>query len=184
VSFAAPIQTRLVLVLGLVAALGLAVFMFSRAGLLGGADETVTPAATPAPHVTQTPRSTTSKPARTPAVKAPARKPAIVLNPGLPANLARALRKERVVVASIWAPAAGDSAARSEAAAGAKQAHAGFVTLNVLEERKARAIEKLAGPISDPSVLIFKRPGVVALRFDGFADAATVAQAAHNTGAR
>ncbi len=180
VSFAAPLQTRLVLALGIIAALGLAVFMLTRGGTSGSTDATV---ATPAHTSAKPATGVHSKPAVHPAKTAPA-KPKIVLNPGLPANLARALRRDRVVVAAVWAPNAGDKQALAEARAGAHEVGAGFVVLNVLEERKAKALTKLAGPISDPSVLVFKRPGTIVLRFDGFADTTTVAQAAQNAGAR
>jgi len=176
VNVAAPIQTRLVLALGALAALGLAVFMLTRGGT--GSEATfATPAHTPSAKPTHV------KPAVRPA-KPAAAKPTVKLNPGLPANLALALQRERVVVAAVWAPNAGDEQGLSEARTGAHDASAGFVVLNVLEERRAKALEKLVGPISDPSVLVFKRPGTIALRFDGFADATTVAQAAQNAGAR
>ena len=174
---AAP-QTRLLLVLGLVAAAALAAFMLMRGGIAG--DETATP---PAPAVTPGKSAATPKPAVKPAAAKPV-KPVVVLNPGLPANLARALRSERVVVAAVFAPGAGDREAVAQARAGAKAMGAGFVTLNVLEERKARALQKLVGPISDPAVLVFKRPGTIVFRADGFADATTVAQAARIAGAR
>jgi hypothetical protein len=181
VSFAAPLQTRLVLVLGLVAALGLAAFMLTRGGAAGGTEATlVTPSHSPASKPAARAQST---PAVHPA-KAATAKPKVVLNPGLPANLARALQRERVVVAAVWAPNAGDKQALAEARAGAHEVGAGFVVLNVLEERKAKALERLAGPVSDPSVLVFKRPGTIVNRFDGFADTTTVAQAAQNAGAR
>jgi hypothetical protein len=179
VSFAAPIQTRLVLALGAVAALGLAVFMLTRAGT--SSDSTTL--ATPAHIQPATPGRTHTKPAAGTTKATPA-KPAFKLNPGLPANVARALQRERVVVAAVWAPKAGDTQALAEARAGAHEAGAGFVVLNVLEERRAKALEELVGPISDPSVLVFKRPGTIAVRFDGFADTTTVAQAAQNSGAR
>jgi len=177
-SFAAPLQTRLVLVLGLLAAAALAAFMIGR-GALGGSDETASPASSAPVHP-----AAAAKPAAHPVQKSAPAKPKVALRPGLPASLARALRKERVVVVAVWAPAAGDAAARSEAAAGARQARAGFVTLNVLAEKQAQALETLVGPISDPAVLVVERPGVVKNRFDGFADAVTVAQAAHAAGAR
>lgn len=181
VSFAAPLQTRLVLALGVIAALGLAAFMLTRGGTSGSTDATIVTPAHTAPAKPAT--GVNSKPALHPAKAAPA-KPKIVLNPGLPANLARALRRDRVVVAAVWAPNAGDKQALAEARAGAHEVGAGFVVLNVLEERKAKALAQLAGPISDPSVLVFKRPGTIVLRFDGFADTTTVAQAAQNAGAR
>jgi hypothetical protein len=174
----ATVPTRLLALLGLVAA-ALAVFTFAVRPMLLDSDETAAPSVTPSPE------SSTTKPAvpaTSPAVK-PA-KPAVVLNPGLPANLARALRRETVVVAAVYAPGAGDQAAVAQARTGAREVGAGFVTLNVLREQQARALESLVGPISDPSVLVFKRPGTVALRLDGFADSAIVAQAAQNAGAR
>lgn len=175
VSFAAPIQTRLVVVLGVAAALGLAVFMLTRTNASSDQTTVVTPS-----HA-QTAKPTHARPTGQKAVPAT---PAVKLNPGLPVNLARALQHERVVVAAVWAPNAGDKEALAEARAGAHAVGAGFVVLNVLEERKAKALEKLAGPISDPSVLVFKRPGTIAVRLEGFADTTTVAQAAQNTGAR
>ena len=175
---AAPIQTRIALLLGIVAALGLAAFMLMRSG--GGSDEPVAAAPiarTPAAKPAAAPKPTTQNRV-TPA------KPTIVLNPGLPANLAKALRRERVVVAAVYAPGAGYLAAVAQARAGAREVGAGFVTLNVLREQQARALEALVGPISDPSVLVFERPGTVALRLDGYADSTLVAQAAQNAGAR
>jgi len=177
VSFAAPIQTRLVVVLGVAAALGLAVFMLTRSG----ASDDQTTLATPSHTQAAKPTPTHTKPGGQKAVPA---KPVVKLNPGLPANLARALQHERVVVAAVWAPNAGDKDALAEARTGAHEVGAGFVVLNVLEERKAKALQKLAGPISDPSVLVFKRPGTIAVRLEGFADSTTVAQAAQNTVAR
>jgi hypothetical protein len=176
VNVAAPIPTRLVALLGLVAAAALAFVLFR--GTLMNADETTAP-------VTPVVRTPATKPATTPAKPAAKpRPPKIVLAPGLPANLARALRREKVVVAAVYAAGADDLGALAEARTGAKGVGAGFVTLNVLEERKAKAVEKLAGPVSAPAVLVFKRPGKIALRFDGFVDSVVVAQAAHNAGAR
>ena len=173
---AAPLQTRLVLVVGLVLAAALAAFMFLRPG----SDDSTssTPAVTPGKSSVVTP-----KPATHPVAPKPV-KPVIVLNPGLPSNVARALHRDRVVVVAVFAPKAGDTEAVAQARAGAKATGAGFVALNVLEERKARALEKLVGPISDPSVLVIKRPGTISFRADGFADATTVAQAARIAGAR
>jgi hypothetical protein len=141
-------------------------------------DEPAVPSATPSTKAPTTKPVVAVKPNAKPA------KPAVVLNPGLPATRARALRREPVVVAAVYAPGAADRAAVAQARTGAQAVGAGFVTLNVLREQQARALESLVGPISDPSVLVFKRPGTVALRLDGFADSAIVAQAAQNAGAR
>jgi hypothetical protein len=166
----------MIALLGLAAAALAAFFLVVRPLLLDDSE------ATPASATNQP----TSQPAAQPNAPAarPAARPAIVLEPGLPANLARALRRERVVVAAVWAPSAGDTSALAQARAGAQASGAGFVALNVLFEGHARALERIVGPISDPSVLVFKRPGKVANRIEGYADSATVAQAAQNAGAR
>ena len=174
----ATVPTRMLALLGLAAAALAAFFLVVRPLLLD--DSTETPAATSLPSQSAAkPNVAPTKPAAKPDAA-----PAVQLAPGLPANLARALRRERVVVAAVWAPGAGDAQALNEARAGAQATGAGFVALNVLFEGHAKALERLVGPISDPSVLVFKRPGKVINRFDGFADTATVAQAALNAGAR
>lgn len=174
----ATVPTRTLALIGLAAAALAAFFLVVRPMLQD--DSTSTPTAASKPSVQP------SVPSRTPAQPAvkPARQPAVRLLPGLPANVARALRREPVVVASVWAPGTGDAGALAQARTGAKSAGAGFVALNVLFEGHAKALERLVGPISDPSVLVFRRPGKVVNRLEGFADSATVAQAAHNAGAR
>jgi hypothetical protein len=169
----------MIALLGLAAAALAAFFLVVRPLLLDDSE------ATPASATNQPTSQPAAQPDVTPAKPAarPAR-PVIVLDAGLPANLARALRRERVVVAAVWAPSAGDTSALAQARAGAQASGAGFVALNVLFEGHAKALERLVGPISDPSVLVFKRPGKVANRLEGFADSATVAQAALNAGAR
>lgn len=173
-SLADPLQSRLVLVVGGLAALALAVFMVARATVLSTDDSTPPPAAAkravPAAPAPPAPR----------VVKAPK----IQLREGLPSGLARVLRRERVVVAALWAPRAGDLGALAEARAGAKRSGAGFVALNVLDDRQARLLQALVGTASDPAVFVFERPGTVVKRFEGFADRAIVAQAARNAGAR
>ena len=112
-------------------------------------------------------------------------KPAVKLVPGLPKPLASKLRHSRVVVVSLYTRgSAVDRTALSEAREGAKQVHAAFIGTNLLSEAQARAMQKLAGTMSAPTVLVVKRPGKVVARFTGFTDATTVAQAAHNAGAR
>ncbi len=175
----ATVPTRMLALIGLAAAALAAFFLVVRPLLLDESESTS--AATNSPTNVK-PAAQPSSPA-TPAVK-PDATPAVQLLPGLPASLARALRREKVVVVGVWAPSAGDTQALAQARAGAKATGAGFVALNVLFEGHAKALQRLAGPISDPSVLVVKRPGRVANRLEGFADSATVAQAAHNAGAR
>ena len=183
-SFAAPLQSRLVVVLGGIAALAFAAFMIARVTVLSSSDEVSTaPFAPPATHSTVRPASTPTASAK-PAKAAVKQKPVVKLAEGLPAGLARALRREPVVVAALWAPRSGDGAALAAARVGAKHSGAGFVALNVLDERNARLLEPLVGTMSSPATVVFQRPGKVANRFQGFADGTVVAQAAHDAGAR
>jgi hypothetical protein len=69
-----------------------------------------------------------------------------------------------------------------EAQAGAAASGAGFVALNVLNESQAKPLTKKLGVLEDPAVLVFRRPSEVVVRFSGFADKQTVAQAARNAG--
>jgi hypothetical protein len=117
-----------------------------------------------------------AKPAKRKAVK-----PVVRLNPGLPPTLARALRSSPVAVVSLITPdSALDEMAAKEAAAGARAAGAAFVTVDVSREKHARPYAVKLGVVNAPTVLVYKRPGDLFLRLDGFADLDTVAQAADN----
>jgi hypothetical protein len=126
-----------------------------------------------------------AKPAKTKPAKAKHVRPAapkLNLDPTLPGPLRQALSHSRVVVAVLYAPdVPGDSDAVSEARKGAQAAHVGFAVLNVRNEAIARAVARQVQGASDPAVLVVRRPGTVALKIDGFVDAAAVAQAAANT---
>lgn len=109
---------------------------------------------------------------------APAPKPASPAS-GFPAAVDGALRKHEIVVVSLVVPGARvDELAAAEARAGASLGGAGFLALNVLNERVARALLAKIDAIHNPSVLVLRRPGDVVLKLDGFADRETVAQAA------
>ena len=71
-----------------------------------------------------------------------------------------------------------DEVAAAEAEAGAKLGGAGFLALNVLNESVARALLTKLDDAQDPSLLVLKRSGEVALALTGFVDRETVAQAA------
>jgi hypothetical protein len=102
---------------------------------------------------------------------------------GLPGALSAALARNQVVVVSLYAPDVElDDIAMQEAKAGAAEAGAGFVALNVLNESQARPLTKELGVLEDPAVLVFRRPGELVVRFSGFADKQTVLQAARNAG--
>ena len=98
---------------------------------------------------------------------------------GFPLAIDAALQKHRVLVVSLVLPGARvDALAAAEARAGAKLGGAGYVALNVLNEDVARALLSKLSALEDPSVLVLKRSGEVAVQLAGFVDRETVAQAA------
>lgn len=124
------------------------------------------------------------------AVKAkPKRKRAPAVIDGMPGTLALALRSHRVVVVSLYTPGASvDAMATEEAKHGAALAGAGFVSFNVADDKVVAPLSSLltgaptpADRVLDgPAVLVFERPSSLFVRFNGFADRDTVAQAAAN----
>jgi hypothetical protein len=171
---ALPIPTRVLVLIA--AALALLAAVVVARPLVFSNDESNTP---PLTQVRTAPTPTaprTAKPA------APAKR--LQLLPGLPGPLARELRFEKVVVVSVYAAKAPtDRTALAHARAGAREVGAGFVPVNVLDERKARALEKFLGVSDSPAVLVVRRPGRIITRIEGFVDSAIVAQAAQNAGA-
>lgn len=145
-----------------------------------------------------TPAKPAPKPAKAaataPAVKTPkprpvqpkAAQPKAALNPvvpptGFPTAIDEALRAHEVVVVSLVVPGARvDEIAAAEAEAGAKLGGAGYLALNVVNERVARSLLMKIGAVHDPSVLVLRRSGDVVVELTGFADRETVAQAAAN----
>ena len=97
---------------------------------------------------------------------------------GLPAEVARALRKHSVVVVSLASPGANlDQLAGAEAKAGAAAMGVGFVALDVHRQRPGMAILHKLGIVDTPAVLVVKRPGTVYSKFPGFVDRDVVEQA-------
>jgi hypothetical protein len=122
-----------------------------------------------------------AKPKPKPKPKPPANPPAAAQDDGLPPALTDALVRDRVVVVSLYAPKIElDDMALQEAKAGAAEAGAGFLAVNVLSEAESRELTKQLGVLEDPGVLVFKRPGDLVTRFSGFADKQTILQAARN----
>ena len=173
------------LVVGLaVLALAAGFFLLSRgqASSSAASTHTVVPLSkrTKAPvkkHVAKKPA------ARKPAAHKPAApKPAASVD-GMPAVLAAALARDKVVVMSLYAPRVElDDTARREAQAGAAAAGVGFVAFNVMKELQSRELTKMLGILEDPAVLVFRRPGELVHRFSGCTDMQTVLQAARNAG--
>jgi hypothetical protein len=77
-----------------------------------------------------------------------------------------------------------------EARQGASLSGAGFVALNVADERIAAPLTSLLTSgataadrvLDDPAVLIFQSPRTLFVRLNGFNDRETIAQAATNAG--
>ena len=187
-------QLRIFALVGALAAVGAALAMFT---LGRGAAEPIA-AAPAAPKAAQpatpvkpeAPKTAAAKPVA-PAKAAAKPKPrpaaaALPKNPplapsGFPVAVDAALRSHEVVVVSLYVPGARvDQLAIDEARAGAVLGGAGFVALNVLEEKTAKPLLAKLGTLEDPSLLVVKRPGELALRLSGFVDRDTVAQAAAN----
>ena len=128
------------------------------------------------------------KPAKKVAKKVAKPKGPSVIN-GMPAALARALASHAVVVVSLYAPRSSvDAMATDEAKHGAALAGAGFVAFSVADEKVVSPLTSLltgaqtaADRVLDgPAVLVFQRPRTLFVRFNGFADRDTVAQAVVN----
>jgi hypothetical protein len=191
-------QIRIVALVGALAAAGFGVFMFTMGGAPSSVDAAALPKIKPlydgrkvAAHPTpaKAAKKSVAAPKRHVAPKAPAKAPAkpaapktpIVTANGLPVVLATALERHAVVVVALYDPQARvDGISLLEAAAGAVAARAGFVPLDVLDTSQAGPLMKLLGVLPDPAVLVYRRPGELVARFDGFADRDTVAQAVAN----
>lgn len=187
VSLTVSPRVRVIALAGLLAALALAIGLYvlgrTSQPSSSATPKPVTPLraavqAAVVPSIPHLPARPVGKPAVRPARPAP--RPAVAAN-GLPPAIASALAEHEVVVVALYAPrAAVDAIALSEAGAGASLAGAGFVALNVTQDAKAGPLTSKLGVLTDPAVLVFKRPAELFLRIDGFADRETVAQAAAN----
>jgi len=111
---------------------------------------------------------------------------------GMPGTLALALRKNPVVVVALYSPQSSvDGVAREEAQQGAGMSGAAFIALNIADNKVAAPLTSLLSGaataadrvLDDPAVLVFKQPKTLFVRFNGYTDRDTVAQAAANAGA-
>jgi hypothetical protein len=132
----------------------------------------VTPAVKPAAKVKAAPKVT------------PVRKPVAVKLPnGTPNTIASLLATHRVVVVLLYNPKAKvDSYSLGEAVLGAQQSGAGFLRVNVLDQKQTIPFASAYGVLQDPTLLFFVRPGKLVQKLEGFADHETIAQAATNAG--
>ena len=101
---------------------------------------------------------------------------------GLPVVLNDLFRRHRIVVVSIFDPQdKTDAISYAEARAGAADAGAGFLGVSVLDDSVAGPLTAALpdqGLLPVPGVLIYRRPGVLIQRVDGFQDRDGVAQLA------
>ncbi len=136
------------------------------------------PTTTPAKH-----HSLRSSPAPAPSrTHAKVVRPAV--NPLLPAKLRAALGRHPVVVAAFFdSQNRIDSLTVAEARAGAAARGAGFVTVNLLSDKVAGRLTAFLPSdelLPAPGILVFKRPGRIVWRSDGYLDRQAVAQAVRN----
>jgi hypothetical protein len=199
-------QIKILALVGLLAAVGLAASMF----VLGGSSKKTetaaastpavrTPVKTHATRVHTQAKPTTKKHHVAPAATKPATKthatathhtakPKGFHGNKVYAQLPRALQWQlahhKVVVVSFYNPSSEvDAISVAEAHAGATDAGAGFLLVSVLDNKVAGILTALlpgGGLLPDPGVFVYRAPGNVALRLDGFADRSAVAQAATN----
>ncbi len=156
---------------GVLAAVGLAAFLFF---LRPTGDDTIVAVTKPVTKPADVTTPTTPRP--TPPPRATPRPAALPVS-GFPVPIHRALRRNRVVVVAVYLPGASvDSVVRREAKAGARTARAGYVAVSALSERLVRPLVAKTGVLPDPAVLVLRRPGVVIATL-GVTDRQTVAQA-------
>jgi hypothetical protein len=134
-------------------------------------------------------KATTAKAKAASKHKAAAAKKLPAVIDGMPSALAVALRSKSVVVVALYAPDSSvDAMARDEARQGAAAAGAGFVALDVSNEKVAAPLTSLLTGgataadrvLDDPAVLVFQAPRTLFVRLNGWTDRDTVAQAATN----
>ena len=101
---------------------------------------------------------------------------------GLPVMINSALKKHDIVIVSVFDPQSPtDAISYEEAKAGASDARVGFVGISLLDNAVAAALTSAlpgGGLLPAPGVLIYRRPGKLVQRMDGFTDRDVVAEAA------
>ena len=198
-------QIRILAVVGLLAAVGLGASLLvfghgssktaGRAATTRSSTQTTAAHTTPRTHVTPAKAAQAAQAAKhATKTHAAARTRAKKAKPGgfrgnrvyatLPQPLQWALAHHKVVVVSLYNPSSEvDAISVAEAHAGAIDAGAGFLLVSVLDNKVAGILTALlpgGGLLPDPGVLVYRAPGDIAVRLDGFADRASVAQAATN----
>ncbi len=167
---------RIFAFVGVIAAVGLAAFMFLAGRSAGDGETTVTPRTTTPAKTTPAPTAPTPTTPVTRATPRPTR--AATLPPsGFPLPIHRALRRNRVAIVVVYTPrAAVDSVVRAEARAAARTSGAPLVQISAFSERLVRPLVAKTGVLPNPAVLVIERPGTVAATL-GVTDRETIAQA-------
>lgn len=164
-------QLRLVGLLVLVVVLGGAFMVATHRSSTSSTTQTT---ARTTPSVS-TPASTTPAPSQG---HSHATAPAGLATHGFPVPVARALQKHSIVVVALAIPGSSDDTITvAEARAGAKAGHAGFVKIDVLDQKSGTAMLHKLGVVDTPVVLVIKRPAGIDSEFRGLVDRAVVAQA-------
>lgn len=133
-----------------------------------------------AQHSTTPPKSTSlhTSPAPPPA-RVKVVRPAV--NPLLPGKIRAALERHPLVVVVTFDPHVKvDGLTVTEARAGAAGGGAGFVAVSLLDDHVAGRLTALLPSgqlLPTPGILVYKRPGTVVFRYDGYLDRAAIAQA-------
>jgi glucose/arabinose dehydrogenase len=165
------VNPRLLVLLGVAAALGLALFAYMQ---LGRNDDT----ASVAPSTNTPNTSSTTRPASP-------TKQQVELLAGLPSMVAGKLRRSNVVVVTVYQGATPDDLrAIANGRKGATDVGAAFLSVNLATESTAKAMAPFIGDATAPQLLVVKRPGRIVTRINGPVDGELVAQAAYNAGAR
>jgi len=185
-------QIRILALVGLLAVLGLgaSTMLLGRSGskteTVATTHATTTPArqhVTPAKPVTK-PHTHTRHVAKPHHAKRSTAFHGNAVYANLPHALQWQLAHHKIVVVSVYNPSSDvDAISVAEAHQGAVDAKVGFLLVDVLDNKVAGLLTALlpgGGLLPDPGVLVYRAPGDIVLRLDGFHDRAAVEQAALN----
>ena len=180
-------QMRVVALVGLLAALALAggMLFLTRSQAAGPeSDLSASELSQALRPVTKAKAAPAAPPTRTPAAAkpTPVAKPRPLVNKdGVPTAIVDALRRSPSAVVALTARGSQiDRMTLAEAKAGARAAGVPYVQIDVLNAQLGRAIARTFGVVEPPATLIYQRPTALFLKLDGYADSATIAQAAEN----
>ena len=180
-------QMRVVALVGLLAAVALAggmLFLTRSQAASPSSDLSASELSQALRPVTKPKAAPAAPPTRTPAAAKPtplAKPRPLVTKHGVPTAIVAALRRSPAAVVALTARGSRiDEMTLAEAKAGARAAGVPYVEIDVLNAQLGRAIARTFGVVEPPATLIYQRPTALFLKLDGYADSATIAQAAEN----